>query len=62
MSIPLHVQIYYRNDAIFRGFFYRSLSGSFTLSSELKTRQEPLKIFNFYRHRLVDEGHLEEVE
>ena len=31
-------------------------------ASELKTRQEPLKIFNFYRHRLVDEGHLEEVE
>ena len=26
----------------------------------LKTRQEPLKIWNFYRHRLVDEGHVEE--
>lgn len=31
-------------------------------ADELKTKQEPLKIFNFYRHRLVDEGHLEEVE
>lgn len=28
---------------------------------ELKTRQAPLKIFNFYVHRLIDEGHLEEV-
>jgi hypothetical protein len=31
-------------------------------ADELKTRQPPLRIFNFYRHRLVDEGHLEEVE
>ena len=30
--IPFHVQIYYRNDTIFRGFFYRSLSGDFALS------------------------------
>ena len=25
----------------------------------LKTKQEPMKIFAFYRHRLVEEGHLE---
>jgi len=29
---------------------------------ELKTKQDPMKIFAFYRHRLVEEGHLEEVE
>lgn len=29
---------------------------------ELKTKQEPLKIFAFYRRRMIDEGHLEEVD
>jgi hypothetical protein len=29
---------------------------------ELKTKQDPMKIFAFYRHRLMEEGHLEEVE
>jgi hypothetical protein len=28
----------------------------------LKTKQEPMKIFGFYRRRLIDDGHLEEVE
>lgn len=31
-------------------------------SAELKTKQDPMKIFTFYRKRLIDEGHLEEVD
>ncbi len=28
---------------------------------DLKTRQEPMKLWGFYRHRFVDDGHVEEV-
>lgn len=28
----------------------------------LKTKQDPLKIFAFYRRRFIDEGHMEEVD
>ena len=28
---------------------------------ELRTKQEPMKVFAFYRHRFIEEGHLEEI-
>jgi hypothetical protein len=31
-------------------------------ADELKTRQEPIKLWGFYRRRLIDEGHVEESE
>lgn len=31
MSVPHHVQIYFKRDSIFRGFFYRRLDGRFAL-------------------------------
>lgn len=30
-------------------------------SSELRTKQDPMKIWGFYRKRLIDDGHIEEV-